>query len=56
MKPLLKVALIKTLLFLMTSSAAATTLHTQAFSYFNDPAGNRAQIVGRLKTLPSRDA
>jgi catechol 2,3-dioxygenase-like lactoylglutathione lyase family enzyme len=25
-------------------------------SFFNDPAGNRAQIVGRLKTLPSRDA
>ena len=24
-------------------------------SFFNDPAGNRAQIVGRLKTLPSRD-
>jgi len=25
-------------------------------SFFNDPAGNRAQIVGRLKPLPSRDA
>jgi catechol 2,3-dioxygenase-like lactoylglutathione lyase family enzyme len=25
-------------------------------SFFNDPAGNRAQIIGRLKTLPSRDA
>ena len=24
-------------------------------SFFNDPAGNRAQIVGRLKPLPSRD-
>ena len=24
-------------------------------SFFNDPAGNRAQIVGRLKTLASRD-
>lgn len=24
-------------------------------SFFNDPAGNRAQIIGRLKTLPSRD-
>jgi len=24
-------------------------------SFFDDPAGNRAQIVGRLKTLPSRD-
>jgi len=23
-------------------------------SFFNDPAGNRAQIIGRLKTLPSR--
>jgi catechol 2,3-dioxygenase-like lactoylglutathione lyase family enzyme len=25
-------------------------------SFFDDPAGNRAQIVGRLKPLPSRDA
>lgn len=25
-------------------------------AFFNDPAGNRAQIIGRLKTLPSRDA
>jgi catechol 2,3-dioxygenase-like lactoylglutathione lyase family enzyme len=25
-------------------------------AFLNDPAGNRAQIVGRLKTLPSRDA
>lgn len=25
-------------------------------SFFNDPAGNRAQIVGRLKPLPSREA
>lgn len=25
-------------------------------SFFDDPAGNRAQIIGRLKTLPSRDA
>jgi catechol 2,3-dioxygenase-like lactoylglutathione lyase family enzyme len=25
-------------------------------SFFNDPAGNRAQIIGRLKPLPSRDA
>lgn len=25
-------------------------------SFFNDPSGNRAQIVGRLKPLPSRDA
>ncbi len=25
-------------------------------SFFNDPAGNRAQIVGRLKPLPSRDS
>ena len=25
-------------------------------SFFNDPAGNRAQIVGRLTPLPSRDA
>jgi catechol 2,3-dioxygenase-like lactoylglutathione lyase family enzyme len=24
-------------------------------SFFDDPAGNRAQIVGRLKPLPSRD-
>jgi catechol 2,3-dioxygenase-like lactoylglutathione lyase family enzyme len=24
-------------------------------SFFNDPAGNRAQIVGRLKPLPSRN-
>ncbi len=24
-------------------------------SFFNDPAGNCAQIIGRLKTLPSRD-
>jgi catechol 2,3-dioxygenase-like lactoylglutathione lyase family enzyme len=23
-------------------------------SFFNDPAGNRAQIIGRLKVLPSR--
>jgi catechol 2,3-dioxygenase-like lactoylglutathione lyase family enzyme len=23
-------------------------------SFFNDPAGNRAQIIGRLRTLPSR--
>jgi hypothetical protein len=23
-------------------------------AYFNDPAGNRAQIVGRLRPLPSR--
>lgn len=25
-------------------------------AFFNDPAGNRAQIVGRLNPLPSRDA
>ena len=24
-------------------------------SFFDDPAGNRAQIIGRLKTLPSRE-
>jgi catechol 2,3-dioxygenase-like lactoylglutathione lyase family enzyme len=33
-----------------TTNAAGDKL-----AFFNDPAGNRAQIIGRLKTLPSRD-
>lgn len=43
-------------------TAAGITLDTpyinevgDRIAYFNDPAGNRAQIVGRLTPLPSRD-
>lgn len=53
MKTLLKISLIKAVFLLFASSAAATNINTQAFSYFTDPAGNTGFVYVDRATNPT---